>query len=143
MSRLIGKSFDSYTPESFYDFAKGLVKTSGNKSKEATGISITLKAGKTSLRMTRTDKTVTRTEVEKLASEYKLTELELLLMFKKRKVEITYELSDVRRNQDEESLKANAGSIKASRRKILAENKLQQSEHNSGMSAESTVSTPE
>ena len=66
MSRLIGKTFDSYTPESFHEFAKKLTRISGNKSKEVTGIAISQKAGKTSVRFTRTEKSLNRDELSNL-----------------------------------------------------------------------------
>jgi hypothetical protein len=136
VNRLIGQSFASYSPQGFYDFVKGLMKTSPNASKEVSGISITQKAGKTTIRMNKTDKTLTRDEVSKLATEYKLNEQEFLILLSKRKIGILYELNDSRAEEDRNT-QANAKGRKTGRRKISAGNELLKPSDNSRMHEES------
>jgi hypothetical protein len=146
MGRLIGKPFSSYDAESFYAFVKSLVRSSSpNQSKEVMGVSISRTASKTSIRITRDSKTLTRDELTKLASEYKLTETELLMLFQKRKIGIMYDLNDSRIEHDKqalESAKADAGTKKTRKRKVSDRDELQLSSHNPGVHEESSVQAP-
>ena len=143
MGRLIGKAFESYTPESLYEFAKSLIKSNNpNQSKEVMGVSLSQAKGKTTIRITRDSKTLTRDELTKLSEEYKLTEQELLLLFKKRKIGIMYDLNDARIEHDKQiinSAKKNVGVKKAGKRKVSDRDEIQLTEHSSGMPQESSV----
>lgn len=112
------------------------MRTSPNASKEVSGISITQKAGKTTIRMNKTDKTLTRDEVSKLATEYKLNEQEFLILLSKRKIGILYELND-RRSEEDRNSQANVKSRKAGRRKIQNRDELLKPSDNSGVHEES------
>lgn len=139
MGKLIGAEFKTYTVESFYNFVKSLIRNSPNGSKEVLGISISQKAGKTTIRLNRSDKSLNRDEVSKLAEEYKIEELELLKLLTKRKIGIFYGIDDTRAAQDQTALKANAGDKKTRKRKDASLNQLQQPECDSGMQAESLL----
>jgi hypothetical protein len=141
MARLIGKAFASYDPESFYNFVKSLIKSNNpNQSKEVMGVSLSRLKNKTTIRITRDSKTLTRDELTKLAQEYKLTETELLVLFKKRKIGIMYDLNDTRHETDSKLLaEANAGVKKTRKRKISDRDELQLAEHSSGVFEEGSV----
>lgn len=140
MNRLIGKAFSSYCPDSFHAFVKSLIKSNNpNQSKEVMGISISQLKEKTTVRLTRDSKTITRDELTKLSQEYKLTEQELLILFKKRKIGIMYDISDIRIESDKAAIEANAGIKKTRKRKVSDRDELQQLSDHSGMPQESSV----
>lgn len=138
-NRLIGPRFDTYTPESFHAFVKSLIKTSPNASKEVLGISLTQKSGKVTIRINRSDKSLNRDEVTKLAEEYKLEELTLLKLLKKRKIGIFYGIDDQRHSDDQAALEKDAGNKKTRKRKDVSGDKLLKPERNSGMQEESSI----
>lgn len=140
MSRLIGKAFGLYDAESFYAFVKSLIKSNNpNQSKEVMGVSLSQLKGKTTIRLTRDSKTLTRDELTKLAQEYKLTEQELLVLFKKRKIGIMYDISDTRIESDKAAIEAHVGAKKTRKRKVSDRDELQQLGDNPGMLEESSV----
>lgn len=139
MGNLIGEPIESYNPETYHAFAKSLIKTTPNASKEVLGVSIAQKGKKTTIRINRSDKSLMRDEVTKLAEEYKLSELELLKLLTKRKVGIFYGIDDQRAAEDKEAIKADAGNKKTTKRKNSSLDKLLKPECNSGVQAESSI----
>ncbi len=97
---LIAKAFGEHTPESFYAYVKSLLSNKSNSSKEVQGVSITFKSDNTTIRISRDAKAVSRDELALLATEYLKDEMTLLQLFTKRKVGITYEDNDGRRDTD-------------------------------------------
>jgi hypothetical protein len=141
--KLIGPAIETLSAEAFYERIKGLYQSkSEGQSKEVQGISITRNSGQVRMRFLRDPKQLTRDELAKLAEEYKLTELELLILFKKRKVEVLYASDDRRFTEDAATLKENAGSKKTRKRKVSAGNELQQLGDSSGMPQEVSVQAP-
>jgi len=139
MGRLIGEPIESYTPETYHAFAKSLIKTTPNTSKEVLGVSITQKGKKTTIRINKTDKSLMRDEVTKLAEEYKLSELELLKLLTKRKIGIFYGIDDQRAAEDKEAIKADAGDKKTTKRKNSSLDKLLKPERDTGMQEEVSI----
>lgn len=141
---LIGPRFDSYSPDSFYSYVKGLIKTKNpNASKEVQGIAIKQDGSRLSLRFTRSDKVLQRNEVTKLAQEYKIEELGILLALEKRKLGILYEPHDTRIESDKsaiEKAKADAKDQKRrAKRKDGSGDKLLEPVDNSGVLSESQL----
>ncbi len=139
MDKLIGEPIESYTPEAYHAFVKSLIKTTPNASKEVLGVSITQKGKKTTIRINRSDKSLMRDEVTKLAEEYKLSELELLKLLTKRKIGIFYGIDDQRAAEDSAAIKADAGNKKTTKRKNSSLDKLLKPGCDSGVQAESSI----
>lgn len=140
MSRLIGRAFGLYDAESFHSFVKSLIKSNNpNQSKEVMGVSLSQLKGKTTIRLTRDSKTLTRDELTKLSEEYKLTEQELLVLFKKRKIGIMYDISDTRIESDKAAIEAHAGNKKTRKRKVSDRDELQQLGDNPRMFEENSI----
>lgn len=138
---LTGPKFEDQTPQTFMLYVKSLLNNN-NISKEVSGISLTIGSKKTVIKVLRESKSFTRDEITILAKEYGVAESFLLELFKKRKIGVTYEDSDERRNI-EVTIKAkkNAGPRKPSRRKNQSLDKLQQLVDNSRLLEESSVFT--
>lgn len=72
------------------------------EAKSVPGVGIVFKANNTrvTIRVKRDPKIVKRDEITKLAIEYGKPELDILALFRKRKLEVSYEQSDVRAHSD-------------------------------------------
>jgi phosphate starvation-inducible protein PhoH len=113
-----------------------------NVSKEVTGISLSFKGSKLTVRFQSETKQVTRDELAKLAKEYAQDELELLAQFRKRKIEVIY-ASDDPRSELESSIKAqkNVRAKRSSRRKTVSPDQLLQPISDPRLHEEGSIST--
>lgn len=94
-------------------------------SKEVLGVAINIKENRTTIKVNRETKAVSRDELATLAKEYKLDEIELLKLFIKRKIEVIYDDNDARLEQESAyKTKKNARNKKTSKQQDPSINKL-------------------
>lgn len=137
MLLLSPKPFHEFTAKEFHDYVESLYMPGESKqSRLVDGVTLSKnKKGTDIVRVTRTNKCITRDEIKLLALEYAKDEMETLALFKTRKIEVIYDAGDARKEYDAtlfkpEKPKTNVKRGKAGR-KALRENKLLELKPNS------------
>lgn len=141
---LLARAFGTHTKESWAEFLRSLITTqNSNESKTIPGVSFSFNQLKTTVRINREPKLVTRDEISVLATEYAKSEAELLLLLKTRKIEVTYVDNDARRADDAADCAKAKADAKLKRvprkRKAAGKDKLQLAGHDSHLPTQSAV----
>lgn len=146
LPKFVHGAFESFTPEAFREFVKNLRIKTNTESKAVASVGIVFRPNRTTVRVKRDPKIVSREEIDLLAAEYGKTSQEIINILIQRKVGVSYEPSDSRQSTElagAAEAKRNAKPHKNRKRKTESTHQFFEPRCDSQLHEEGPISAPD